>query len=289
MNRDRVFQRMRPWLGTLVQMRVEGLEERDALIAIEAAFAEVAAVHRLMSFHLRDSDLSRLHRAEPGAAVRVDSRTHEVIRCAKLVAEASDGIFDPTIAAQQVAWGFLPRPVSPFAPDAGADWRDIELVGIDQVRLRRALWLDLGGIAKGYAVDRAIDILLAAGAAQVCVEAGGDLHIAGARAENVYLRDGNGSVGRGPTAELSNGAVATSSGFGARRHRHGRWCSVHVDARSRGPADTLATASVFADRCMIADALTKVLLAAEPETSTRVLDQFGAQGRLRHADLSCVA
>ena len=63
------IRRARPLLGTIVQIQVEGLCETDALAALDAAFAEVARVHRCMSFHEADSDLSRIHRAAPGTII----------------------------------------------------------------------------------------------------------------------------------------------------------------------------------------------------------------------------
>src|SRR5579862_9420704 len=103
-----VVQRARPWLGTLVRMRVGGLDEAHARAAIDRAFAEVETVHRCMSFHSADSDLAGLHTAQAGEAVAIDARTHEVLACALRIAELSDGCFDPTIAARQVALGVLP-------------------------------------------------------------------------------------------------------------------------------------------------------------------------------------
>jgi len=256
------LQRARPALGTLVQMRVEGLADDVVLRALETAFAEVAAVHRCMSFHESSSDLSRLHGVPAGTCVRIDTRTHAVLACALEIAGASEGIFDPTIAVQQVARGWLPRPQSPFAPDPRANWRDIELYADDRVRLRRPLWIDLGGIAKGYAVDRAVDILVAAGATQGCVNAGGDLRVFGLRAERVHLRAATGYL---PALELCDAAIAGSSG------------AAHVHGRTRAAADAGARVGVVAPTCMVADALTKVVLAAGLSASAAVLARFGAQ------------
>jgi FAD:protein FMN transferase len=257
-----IVQRARPALGTLVQMRVEGLIEAAAVRAIDAAFAEVAAVHHCMSFHESDSDLSRLHRAPAGALVRVDVRTRAVLTCALDIAAASEGVFDPTIAGQQVARGQLPRPDSAFAPDPRATWRDIELLGDIQVRLRRPLWIDLGGIAKGFAVDRAVETLIAAGATQGCVNAGGDLRVFGSRAERIHLRTAAGCL---PVLELADAAVAGSSG------------AAHVHGRTRAAVNACACVGVVAATCMIADALTKVVLAAGVPASAGVLAGFGAQ------------
>ena len=249
MSRTDTIRRARPLLGTVVDIRVEGLSENDAIRVIDAAFAEITQIHRYMSFHEPDSDLSRLHRAIVGSVVNIDTRTHAVIDCALRVAHASGGAFDPTIAAHQVASGFLPRPPSSFDPDPHARWHDIELIDDAQVRLRKALWIDLGGIAKGFAVDRAMHILAGAGATQACVNAGGDMRVRGARAEPVHVRLRDGVFA--PAMEIANAAVATS----------GQDTSPHLDGVSRAPVSRFETASVVAPKCMIADALTKVVLS----------------------------
>ncbi len=243
-----MVRRARPFLGTFVDMRVEGMHEIDAMRVIDAAFAEIAIVHRCMSFHSDDSDLSRLHRADVGSAVAVDARTHEVLAAALRVASISDGVFDPTIAAHQVAGGFLPRPRSSFDPDPQARWHDIDLLDNSCVRLRRPLWIDLGGIAKGFAVDRAVQILIAAGATQACVNAGGDMRVTGERPEPVHARTRGGELA--PVMEIANAAVATS----------GPSITPHLNGVSRASVPPSMTVSVVASQCMIADALTKIVL-----------------------------
>jgi len=277
-----IFRRARPLLGTLVEVRCEGVDSARAARACDAAFGEVAAIHRLMSFHEAGSDLDALHRACPGTPVRVDARTRDVLALAIRIASVSDGSFDPTVAAQQVAWGFLPRPASTWSPDPRADWRDIHLVGSDRVCLSRPLWIDLGGIAKGFAVDRAVEILLQAGAVQVCVNAGGDLRIAGERAELVFLHAHAGSDA-GAVIELANAAVAGSSGSGSRRRIGSHLFGPHVHGKSRAPVSTQARVSVVAPTCIVADALTKVVLSGDDANSSRVLERFGAQGCIHDA------
>lgn len=244
------MRRARPWLGTIVDIRIEHADGARAERAIEAAFAEIATVHRLMSFHADDSDLARLRRARVGERVRVNARTHEVLACGLRVAALSQGAFDPTVAAAQVAHGALPRPVAACVPAPDATWRDIELLEGERVHLRRPLWLDLGGIAKGYAVDRAIQVLCAHGATRACVNAGGDLRVCGAGAERIELRSADDKTV--PALQLSDGALATSSTTGL-QHLHGA---------SREPLAAGATVSVAASSCVVADALTKVVLAA---------------------------
>jgi FAD:protein FMN transferase len=278
----RIVQRARPLLGTLVAIRVEGLNPSRALAAIDAAFAEVEAVHRRMSFHERASDLARLHAAEPGETVSIDTRTHAVLTCARHIAELSDGCFDPTIAARQVALGRLPRPTGGRAPDPGATWRDIELLSGNRVRLHRPLWLDLGGIAKGYAVDRAIELLVRAGAAHAIVNAGGDLRVAGTREEMIHLRGASrkGTVG---AVSITDAALASSTSALDRRRVSRGWAGTHLHGRSKIPIATFSSASVIAPTCMVADALTKVVLAASPSVSQRALAACNAQAAT-HSD-----
>jgi len=271
------LRRMRPLLGTLVELRIEGLDAALAARACEQAFAEIAMIHQLMSFHESGSDLDRLHRASAGTPVRVDARTYDVLDQALCIAAATQGRFDPTVAAQQVDRGLLPRPASPWSPDPAARWPDIELVGRCQVRLARPLWIDLGGIAKGYAVDRAVGILVAAGGAQVSVNAGGDIRVAGPHSETINLRMHAGIVTL-PALEIVDAAVATSAGpfHGA----GGRVAAIHVNGRTRRPVGARRVVSVVAPRCIVADALTKVIMAGDSHVALQALEQFDAQARV---------
>ena len=265
------IRRARPWLGTIVDIQVEGLGKTDALAALDAAFAEVARVHRCMSFHETGSDLSRIHQAAPGTVITVDERTAEVLHIAQNVELLSRGVFNIAIAARLVASGCLPRPASPFVPDPSACWRDVELLPDHGVRLLKPLWMDLGGIAKGYAVDRAIEVLQRSGATQACVNAGGDLRVFGARPEPVWLRLRQDPVTPLAAIELANASVATSSSVDA------GICGPHVHGVTRALARSGTTVSVVADSCVVADALTKVVLAGDATVTADALAAFGAE------------
>jgi len=86
-----MIRRAQPWLGTLVEISASGAR---AGLAGTRAFAEVARVHKLMSFHDPDSDISRINRAPPGEAVPVDPVTSRVLELAAQVAVLSGGAFD---------------------------------------------------------------------------------------------------------------------------------------------------------------------------------------------------
>jgi FAD:protein FMN transferase len=278
-----IIERARPLLGTIVAVRVHGVAPRRAQHGIEQAFCALAEIHRLMSFQEAASDVSRLNREAALAAVTVHTHTYRVLAWAARIAQASNGIFDASIGAQLVDWGILNAPAAAAPADPNATFRDIELLPGRQVRFKRPLWLDLSGIAKGYAVDRAIAALAHSGITQACVNAGGDLRILGKQTERVALRAAVPSAEMLPMIEIEGGALATSSGQVTRRRHALRWVSSHVAGHTRHAIDARITVSVLARRCVVADALTKVVLA-DPHRGAEVLGDFSASAYIHHPD-----
>jgi thiamine biosynthesis lipoprotein len=250
--------RAKPLLGTLVEISIVGLDEDTAHRAIDQGFAAVAEIHALMSFHDAASDVSRLN-AHGIFGVRVHPHTRAVLLRAQEIAEHSDGLFDVTAAAHLVSWGFLPAPASTQPPKPETSWRDI-IVEDHVVRFSKPLWIDLGGIAKGYAVDRAVTAMDLPAHVQAVVNAGGDLRVVGPHPEPVLLRSAL-ITDAVPVVEIADGALASSSGREHQRPFNGSLVGPHV---GRGGISVGAQrfVSVAAHDCLTADALTKVVLAA---------------------------
>jgi len=264
--------RARPLLGTLVEIGACG---PDASAAIEAAFMTVREVHRLMSFHEADSDVSRINQAAAGLEVCVDPHTHRVLRFARRMSAASRGIFDVTIADVLVRHGFLP-PVAPRVTHAvEATWADLDVLDGSRVCWSTPGCIDLGGVAKGYAVDVAIEVLHTYGSAAGIVNAGGDLRMFGApQPVHVRLPESPGSLVA--LGHFNDCALATSgsyfSGRGARGSRH----EPLVSRDRRICAAMRESATVVAQDCMTADALTKVVRLA-PGLAPELLGRFDAE------------
>ncbi len=220
-----------------------------------------------MSFHQPDSDLSRLNRRGAETEIRLDPRTAEVLAFALGLARRSDGAFDSAIASRAVANGDLPAPAGVLPPDPEASWRDVALDGT-KARLLRPVWLDLGGVAKGYAVDRAVERLRDQGIEQACVNAGGDLRVIGDESERVHLRAGDGD--HMPVVEIRDGALASSGG-----DLEDRSLTRCYDAAGR-PIAVSRFASVAAPTSIAADALTKVVLNGAA-SSLDLLAAYGAR------------
>lgn len=280
-------ERSRPLLGTLVDVSCHGLEVDRAHRGIDAAFAAIADVHRLMSFHEPASDVSRLNHAAAAGPVEVDPLTFGVLSRALELSGESAGVFDITVAGQLVASGVLPRP--PGAPDAdpAACWRDVELLPEGRVRFHRPLWIDLGGIAKGFAVDRAMERIADDPAVRWIVNAGGDLRVAGDGVEPVLLQTELPGDAAAPVIELANASLASSTGRGRLASAAAMAAAPHLDGRLRpdGARRSVGAASfacVVARECIVADALTKVVLALE-EGAEWSLRRHGATAFLQDA------
>lgn len=246
--------RCRPLLGTFVEITVPG----EAASSIDAAFAAMAHVHARMSFHEPGSDLARLREAAPGVAVTVAPETVQVLRIAGDLYDASGGLFDVTVGRELVRGGFLPRPPGIGRSRNWGTGADIEIVDDEHVRCMRPVLIDLGGIAKGYAVDRAVESLRRTGVAEGLVNAGGDLRMFGGRPWPVALRDADGQVRR--EVELADCAVATSANRSGRRRRWARVVTPHIGF-DRKAIVCKERVTVVADRCVTADAMTKIAMA----------------------------
>jgi thiamine biosynthesis lipoprotein len=270
--------RARPLLGTLVQIQATG-PAPTINGAVDCAFAAVEHVQRLMSYHDPASELSMLNREAARAPCRVHADTFRVLTAALAFARLSEGAFDPCVGGELERWGYLPTHDSWSSGQLplNATWNDVELLSERQVRFHRPLRLDLGGIAKGYAVDQAVRALQAAGASNVLVNAGGDLRVAGALPRTISLRHPLAPEATMHTVILNNGALATSGAYYSRRRHRGEEVSELVIPHRRTPYLGAGSVSVRAADCMSADALTKVVLIAPAPVAERALASCAAE------------
>ncbi|MFC5474782.1 FAD:protein FMN transferase [Paraherbaspirillum soli] len=277
--------RAQPWLGTLVEVTIaDAVGEAGLAQGFNAAFAAIAEVHRLMSFHDAASDVARINRAAVGTAIELHPHTALVVRTALMLQSATAGLFDICCASKLVEWGYLPTQevaVPPYAipsyaiPTYFPGRSALTMDGAQCVQKNAPAWIDLGGIAKGYAVDVAIAALQASGIRSACVNAGGDLRAYGEAAYPVAIRNPRSPTEVGLRMELKDAALATSGCYFSQKNRDGRAYSALVNGLDGAAITGSFSASVRAAECMLADALTKVVLASGDPSHT-VLQQFGA-------------
>ncbi|MBT8404822.1 MAG: FAD:protein FMN transferase [Gemmatimonadetes bacterium] len=271
--RERWVRRTVPSMGTLATFAIATRFEPAAHHALDAAVAELRRVESLMTRFRADSDIGRVNRSRPGAAVTVSPETAEVVRDALMWARDTEGRFDPGLARLSELWDPHPgaRPPAAFDVEALTEtppWRALELGGDPGAPwLRRhttAAALDLGGIAKGYGVDRAAAALEATGVRSALVNVGGDLMALGTgpggRPWRIGVRDPERPDEVLTVLDVEDRAVATSGdylrGFDheGRRYHHlldpatgrphrPRFRSITIEAPTVRSADAAATAA----------------------------------------------
>ncbi|MGY3239061.1 MULTISPECIES: FAD:protein FMN transferase [unclassified Bradyrhizobium] len=258
------MRRARPLLGTFVEIEAAGLAEPVLERAVDAAFAAIERVHRLMSFHDPDSDLSRLNRHGVSGPVAVDPWTMKVLHRARILFDATEGLFDCAVGYEAMRRGLLPS--QGLDDIEGGTFSAVSFLSDNRIRFSTRVGLDLGGIAKGFAVDRAIAMLRAHGVRGALVNAGGDMRVIGETAQPVYIRCGRDDGHVMQAGLLRNAAIATSAADGTVRKGP-------LPTSELSPPD--AAYSVVARTCLLADALTKVLVQIG-RTDANYFARFGA-------------
>jgi thiamine biosynthesis lipoprotein len=272
------MRRARQLLGTFVEIAVAGAPPADMEAAVEAAFAAVATVHRLMSFHDEASDISRLNRNAFDHPVAVHRWTFEVLDTALEFHRRSAGVFDIGVAPALQALGMLPRRggEAPLPAAMAKDADAIALLSDGTVRFRdRGVRIDVGGIAKGYAVDRAVEVLRLCGMGEGVVNAGGDLAVFGPHPHAIHIRDPRQPARPMCQVGLSDAALASSAGRFDPLASGEPAGSAVIDPRNGAPVHGVVGATVRAPACVVADALTKIVMAAG-EGAGPLLESCGA-------------
>jgi thiamine biosynthesis lipoprotein len=271
-------------MGTTVTV-VLPAPDAAAAVAVEALFATWETT---LSRFRPESELSRLN-ASAGRAVRVTPLLLLVVEAALRAARATDGIFDPALEPHLRALGY-DRTFDDLAPDGpaapatvpGGSWSSIEIDrAASTVRLPAGAALDLGGIAKGMAVDEAIAVLVRRGVAAAVVEAGGDLAVTGlppaASAWPVAVEVVNGQR----EVSIASGALATS-GVSRRSWHRGDVEQHHlVDPRTGGSArNDLWSVTAAAATCAQAEVAAKVAFVLGRAEAARFLLRVGISALL---------
>ena len=270
--------RARPLLGTFVDITVSGAAPRAMHAAIDAAFGAVGKVHGLMSFHDTNSDVGRLNRAGWMRPLAVHRWTFQVLEAAIDLNRRSAGVFDLAVAPSLRELGLLPHlPADRLATSPStATTEAIELLPGGRVRFRHpGMRIDLGGIAKGFAVDRAIDILREHGVPAGLVNAGGDLAAFGPATEIVHIRDPLDPRRLICGIEIRDQALASSGNrFDPFRSASPAESAI-IDPCTRQAVRGFSAATVRAPSCLIADALTKIVMVRGPSAAD-LLDHYRA-------------
>ncbi|HEY2954681.1 MAG TPA: FAD:protein FMN transferase [Candidatus Eisenbacteria bacterium] len=278
-------ERARYLMGTVCTAVAEGGDTTAAGAAIAAAFDEIARLEGVMSSWRQDSELSRMNAAAAEAPFRCSPDLFAAVAAALAAAEETGGAFDPTIEPLDRAWdmrgpGRLPAEAEIAAAVARVGWREVALApGDAAVRFAGpGMGLDLGGIGKGLALDRAAEILASHGVARALLNFGGEtLALSTGAPWTITVAH---PVDRlRPVIGFTVRAAAVSTSAQSERgiEVRGRHYGHILDPRTGRPLERSASATVVAVNATRADALSTALLVIGREDARR----FAAQ----HPDL----
>lgn len=270
------YRRAKSLLGTLVEISVRAETPSVANESIDAAFARMTEVHQRLSFHDETSDLSRVNEARARSSVNVSADFIIVLKTSLQLAERSGGIFNPLVAPKLQEWGILPAAEQTKSVQPWHLMKNISLKGPREVLVQSPVCMDFGGIAKGYAVDCALETLKTRGINSALVNAGGDVGVYGEEPYVLHLRDPALPWRPSDAYHVRDVSVATSGTYFSKTLQNGQEVCALVDGRTALPALRYASVTIAASRCIIADALTKVAAVMESRDLGRLLQSYDA-------------
>ena len=278
-----------PVMGTEATLTIWTADAARARKALADAHAELDRIERLMTDWERPewapSDVVRINRAAGKSAVKVDAETLTVIEKALEMSRRSEGAFDITFAAMKGLWKF-DEDLDPKIPPAEEierrrkliNWRDVVVDhSARTVKLRRPeMRLGLGGIAKGYAVDRCAAVLRGDGFSDFMVQAGGDLFVAGSKGPASWMvgvRDPRGRprdiIARMPIRDhafSTAGDYERSFVLAGKRYHH------IIDPKTGFPATASREVTIYAPTAFLADALDDAVFILGPKKGLALVE-----------------
>lgn len=264
----------------------------EAEMAIRSAFDEIDRVEELMSDKNETSEIYALNHSGTDW-VNLSPEVLHVLGEAKRYSSLSDGCFDPTVKPLVSLWmervresGKIPEPdeLSEGLELVGWEGLVIDENGGRARLLKEGMEITLGGIAKGYAVDRACEVLLGSGVQRALVDIGGDMRAVGTGSWTIAIQHPRQEDEYLGTIELENSAIATSGDYwryfflGSRRVHH------IIDPRTGRSADACMSVTIIAENCISADALSTAVFVAGPDEGKALLNSLEIGGLIVTSD-----
>ncbi|MCB9591772.1 MAG: FAD:protein FMN transferase [Sandaracinaceae bacterium] len=280
-NEDPLVRRERSIMGTVFQVTTYGMDEERAGPLLERALDEIERLEDVLSEWRDTSEISRINAAAGGEPVTVGPDTLAVVRAGLEVSRVSDGAFDLSWAALRGLYTFqageerVPPIEDVRARLAFVDWHQIQVEG-STVRLGRAgMAIGTGGIGKGYALDRAGDVLREGGAESYMLFGGGQVQVHGLRGDRPWRvgiqhpRDPASYIG---FLEATDGSISTSGDYEhAFRDAEGQHWHHIIDLGTGLPARRSMQVTLLAERGLYADAFSTAAFVLGPEAALEMI------------------
>ena len=291
----------RPMMGTEVSVHLWHENEEDGLAVVEDAFAEVVRIEGLMSTYIESSEISEINRAAAQGPVAAGDELINLILRSLDISMLTRGAFDITYDSVGQYYDFRTRQ----RPDAAKIQEELERIDYRLVAVHRlegtvrflapGVRINLGGIAKGYAVERAVSLLRSRGIQHGIVTAGGDTRLLGDRRGKPFMvgiRDPRKDDEVAMTIPLEDAAISTSGDYERYFEEDGKRYHHIIEPTTGLPAGGVRSATIVGPDAVLTDALsTSVfvlgvdqglrLIATLPDYEGIVID---VEGRLFYSD-----
>ncbi len=275
-----LYKDIRLMMGTIVEV-ISPHKQASGI-----AFKEIKRIEDLLSFYKEDSEVSRLNKQ---GRLEVSPDTLLVIKKAGKFWKATGGEFDITVGPLMELWGFYDKGYR--IPRDSRIQEKLDLIGFDKLIINdniikfktEGMKIDLGAIAKGFAVDCAVEKLRLAGINSALLNAGGDIYCLGDKQGlpwRVAIRSGKESNSAG-YLELKDKAVATSGDY-EQYFTVGKMRYCHIlNPKTGRPADSgITSVTVIADDCLTADALATSIFILGKHKGKKLAGRFNAEARI---------
>jgi FAD:protein FMN transferase len=272
-------------MGSEVRLTAWTADERNALAAFEHVFDDFDYLDRALSVWHETSEVSRLNAAAGKAPVTIKPEVLEVLQVAQQVGRWTNGKFDITFGALSGLWKF-DHDQDNKVPDRRDVAARLPLVAYEALALdpargtaflpRAGMRVHLGGIGKGFAVDRAAAMLRSHGINDFLVQAGGDLYAAGRHGERPWraaIRDPRGD-GNIAAMDLAESTFSTSGDYERFFIQDGRRYHHILDPDTGEPAQGTRSVTIVATRAVIADGLSTGVFVMGPDAGMALIEQL---------------
>jgi thiamine biosynthesis lipoprotein len=281
-------------MGTFARVVVIAEDADTAGKCIENAFAQIDKVNELMSDYKSDSQVSELNREGHERAVRLSCSTYEVLQKSVEYSRLTDGAFDITVGPLVELFRRAKDQQVPPAPDEIADARS--KVGFEKLKLDdenrtakfavEGMKVDLGGIAKGYAVDKAVETMQSCGALGGMVDIGGDIRCFGSPLKDrdhwvIGLQNPDLEAGASAgevllKVKINSGAIATSGDYQQFVVIDGKRYSHIIDRKIGTSKEGLSSVTIISEKATDADALATGVSVMGAEEGLELIEKIPA-------------
>jgi thiamine biosynthesis lipoprotein ApbE len=278
-------------MGTSVAVEASGGDIAGRKLAIDEAFAAIVEVDRLMSNYRDDSELSHVNRLAGGGPVTVSDPMLDVVRAAQRVSASSNGAFDITVGPLIALWGFHDRrPHLPTSAELDAvrpliNYQNLVVNGTDHTicLTRKGMAIDLGGIAKGFAVELAANILRRRGLSGF-IDAGGNQYLVGTplgkRVWTVGIKDPDSRDQLLGVIDTPETSVSTSAAYSNFLTLDGRAYGHILDPHALSPSTASLSVTVLSKDGTLADAVSTAAFVLGPTAGLALIDSFDGMSGL---------